>query len=60
MLFNVIFRKIYFKDSRYSRETKTVSKTIETIFSQKITTTCEKYPTLFRTAEVSVNFLRTF
>ena len=43
-----------------TQEKLKLSKTIETIFSQKITTTCEKYPTLFRTAEVSVNFLRTF
>lgn len=56
----LFFEKFILKILDTQEELKLVSKTIETIFSQKITTTCEKYPTLFRTAEVSVNFLRTF
>ena len=55
----LFFEKFILKIIDTQEELKLVSKTIETIFSQKITTTCEKYPTLFRTAEVSVNFLRT-
>ena len=56
----LFFEKFILKILDTQEKLKLVSKTIETIFSQKITTTCEKYPTLFRTAEVSVNFLRTF